>query len=241
MFSLRYSREIALKEISTEGYEKIRHSHVAIVGIGATGSPCADLFVRAGLASIILIDGDTVDISNLHRQVLFAEGDIGKLKVEAAYGRLHDVNRSCEIERRAEYLTEENVDRLIGDSDLVIDGTDNMETRRIINRYCVQTRKPWIFISSLGTVSQVKAIIPGKTSCLDCFTDPESEVPMSCEETGVLSSAPLMASSMAWTIAIRIFLGHGDNGDMHYMDPWHFSSERIKIGRNPGCKVCSSV
>ena len=90
MFNLRFSREMALKEISVEGYEILRKSWVSVVGLGATGSPVADLFVRAGIGKIQIIDGDTVDISNIHRQVLYSEGDVGRKKVEAASGRLHD-------------------------------------------------------------------------------------------------------------------------------------------------------
>lgn len=241
MFNLRYSREMALKEISVEGYEVIRNSSVVVVGLGATGSPAADLFVRAGIGKIRLIDGDTVDISNIHRQILFSEQDVGRNKVEAALGRLKKINGSCDIESFSQFLSKENVSELIGKPSMVIDGTDNMETRRIINRYCVENKIPWVFISSIGTVSQVKGILPGKTSCLDCFVDKNANYPMSCEETGVLASAPIMASSLAWTISIRILLGQDEKGNLYYIDPWNLLMEEIHINRNPQCPTCSNI
>ena len=241
MFNLRFSREMALREISVEGYDILRNSKVSVVGIGATGSPVADLFVRAGVGKIQIIDGDTVDISNIHRQVLFSEKDVNLKKVAAAKNRLSEINGNCEIEIFSDYLTSDNVSLVLGKPSVVIDGTDNMETRRLINRYCVENRIPWVFISSIGTVSQVKAIIPGKTSCLDCFIDQGGNYAMSCEETGVLASAPIMASSLAWTIAVRILMGHEVNGDLYHIDPWYLAMEHVHINRNPQCPTCSKM
>ena len=108
MFNLRFSREMALKEISVDGYEIIRNSYVVVVGIGATGSPAADLFVRAGVGKIRLIDGDSVDISNIHRQILYSENDVGRQKTDAASERLRIVNGGCEIESVPQFLSQEN-------------------------------------------------------------------------------------------------------------------------------------
>ena len=239
MFNLRYSREIILKEISEDGFKKIRNSSVCIVGLGSTGSPCADLLVRSGIGSLRIIDGDTVDVTNLHRQIIFSEEDVGVKKVYAAEKRLTKINSDCKIFAIPDYLTEDNVSRLLSGTDLVVDGTDNMESRRIINRYCVTTGEPWIFISSIGTVAQVKAIVPGKTSCLDCFVAPSDNFAMSCEDTGVLASAPIIASSKAWTIAVKILTGKEVNGDLNFIDPWNEVDENIGINRNPECPVCS--
>lgn len=241
MFNLRFSREMALKEISVDGYEIIRNSYVVVVGIGATGSPAADLFVRAGVGKIRLIDGDTVDISNIHRQILYSENDVGRKKPDAASERLRKVNGGCEIESVPQFLSQENASELLGKPSIVIDGTDNMQTRRIINSYCVANRIPWVFISSIGTVSQAKGILPGSTSCLDCFVDRNLNYSMSCEETGVLASAPVMASSLAWTIALRILLNQDEKGDLYYIDPWNLVMEKIHINRNPQCPTCSNI
>lgn len=241
MFNLRFSREIALREISVEGYEAIRESSVSVVGLGATGSPVSDLFVRAGIGKIRLIDGDTVDISNIHRQVLYAEGDVGRKKVEAAASRLKEINSGCEIETVDNFIEAGNIKETIGTPSVVIDGTDNMGARKLINRYCVENGIPWVFISSIGTVSQAKAIVPGKTSCLECFIDPDAGYPMSCEETGVLASAPVMASGLAWTLALKILMGREISGNLYHIDPWQMSMEKVHIGRNPSCPACGSA
>ncbi len=241
MFNLRYSREIALKELSVSGYEAISNAHVCIVGLGATGSPVADLFARAGVGNLKLIDGDTVDISNLHRQILFSEKDVGEKKVNAAKSRLNLVNSKCNIESIDSFLTENNVSSLLDNCDIVVDGTDNMEARRVINRHCVRAGTPWIFMSSIGTVAQVKGVIPGKTSCLDCFVDQKANYPMSCEETGVLAASPVIASSTAWTIAVRILTGQSVDGDLLYIDPWSNTHEKIHINRKEDCITCSKL
>lgn len=238
MFDLRYSREIVLKEISAEGYECIRKSKVCVIGIGATGSPVADLFVRAGAHTVRIIDGDTVDITNLHRQILYSEQDVGSAKVDAAYTRLRSINSKCNVEKVNKFLNHENVFELLEGCDFVVDGTDRMDVRRIINEHCVRHRIPWVFISSIGTVGQVKAVIPGLTSCLACFTNPEEDYPMSCEDTGVLASAPEIVSAIAWTKAVRILTGHGDSGDLIYIDVWNDLFEKIHIERKAGCAVC---
>lgn len=241
MFNLRYSREIALKELSVEGYETIAKASVCVVGAGATGSPVSDLFVRAGVGKLRLIDPDTVDISNLHRQILYSESDVGRKKVEASRDRLNSINGGCLIDPVDVLLDGNNVEELLGNCDIVLDGTDNMEARRVINRYCVEKKIPWIFIASIGTVAQVKAVIPGETSCLECFVEDGAEFSMSCAETGVLASSPIMASSMAWTMATRILMGEKEEGELFYLDPWNHVWEKVMIKRNPKCRTCSKL
>lgn len=241
MFDLRYSREIVLKEISEEGYGKLHKSRVCVVGLGATGSPVAQLFARAGIGYLRIIDGDTVDLTNLHRQLLYDEHDVGKSKAESARSHLSRINSKCVVEEYDTFLDAGNIESLLKGCDIIIDGTDRMEPRRLINEYAVKHKIPWVFVSSIGTVAQVKAVIPGRTSCLECFTDPQENYPMSCEDTGVLASAPVIASSMAWTRAVRILLGKGDDGEMYYLDEWNGIFEKIRIGRNPSCRTCSKM
>lgn len=241
MFNLRYSRQMALKELSVEGYEKISSSRVCVVGMGATGSPSADLFTRAGVKDLRIIDPDIVDISNIHRQILFTEKDVGEKKVEVARKRLEAVNSGCKVDARDALLKEENAADLLSGCHIIMDGTDNMETRRLINRFCARNRVPWIFAASIGTVGQVKAIIPGETACLDCFVDNGASYSMSCEETGVLASSPIMVSSMAWTLAVRILTGQKENGELFYIDPWNHQWQKIQINRNPKCITCSGL
>ncbi len=239
-FGLKYSREIALKEISVEGYEALRRSKVSVVGLGSTGCVSADLFVRSGVGRISLVDGDRVDQTNLHRQILYEEADIGKNKSESAMEHLRKINSDIEIEGFSKNLDADNVHDILTGSDLVMDGTDNMRSRNIINRYCVENGIPWIFVSSIGTVAEVKAIVPGRTSCLSCFMNETDELDMSCEQLGVLASAPMIASSIAWSIGLKVLEGKEVSGDLVFIDAWNLDVREIHISKNPKCSVCGA-
>jgi molybdopterin/thiamine biosynthesis adenylyltransferase len=237
-FGLRYSREIALKEISLEGFEAIRKARVTVVGLGSTGCVSADLLVRSGIGAITVIDGDQVDITNLHRQILYDESDVGKNKAEVASHHLRKINSDVKVDSFGINMDADNISELIGGSDIVIDGTDNMRSRSILNRYCVKNDIPWVFVSSVGTVAEVKAIVPGKTSCLACFMDEQDQADTSCEQLGVLTSAPVMASSIAWSTSIKLLEGKEVSGDLVFIDAWNLDVREIHIGKNPHCKVC---
>ncbi len=237
-FGLKYAREISLREIGPEGFAHLRSSTATVVGLGATGSPAADLMVRAGIGAIKLVDGDTVDVTNLHRQILYAEKDTGKNKADVAARALASFNSDVSITAISENLTSENAEKIISGSTIVIDGTDNLDTRRIINRVCYALKIPWVFVASVGTMSQVKAIVPDSTSCLHCFIPDSQGDGASCETMGVLASAPIMAASLGWTMAMKIITGKEVTGDLFFMDPWNDEFQSVKIARNPKCPVC---
>ncbi len=238
---LRYARQMALSEIGPEGSMKIRAASVLVVGIGGIGSPIADLFARSGVRRLGLVDGDTVDITNLHRQILFGMDDLGKNKADAAAETLRSVNPEVKIDSWPMNLGKDNASDLLSGWDIIMDGTDNFAARRIINSFSVSNGIPWVFSSSVGTVAQVKAVIPGRTSCLSCFlSENQSEGP-SCQEFGVLASSPIMAGSLAWSIAVRILTGKEVNGDLVMIDSWNQDFFRIEIKRNPSCPSCSSL
>ena len=238
---LRYARQMALGEIGQEGSLKIRAASVLVVGMGGIGSPIADLFARAGVGRLGLVDGDRVDVTNLHRQILFGMNDLGKNKADAAAEALRSVNPEVRIDSWPINLDKENATELLSGWDIIMDGTDNFSARRIINSFCVLNRIPWVFSSSVGTVAQVKAIIPGKTSCLSCFLKENHVDGPSCQEFGVLASSPIMAGSLAWSIAVRIISGKEPSGDLFMLDPWNQEFSRIEIKRNPSCPACSSL
>lgn len=238
---LRYARQIALSEIGQDGFNRIRESSVLVVGVGGTGSPVADLFARSGIGRLGLVDGDKVDVTNLHRQILFGMDDIGKNKAEAAARALGNANPEVKLQTWPLNISRENASGILSGWDIVIDGTDNFAARRIINSFCVRNRIPWIFSSSVGTVAQVKAIIPGKTSCLSCFLPGDQQDGLSCQEFGVLASSPLMAGSLAWSIALKILLGREVKGDLFVIDPWNQDFTSIRIERNASCPECSSI
>ncbi|EQB67849.1 MAG: hypothetical protein AMDU1_APLC00093G0009 [Thermoplasmatales archaeon A-plasma] len=237
-FGLKYSREISLQEIGPEGFARLRSASVTVVGLGATGSPAADLMVRAGVGSIKLVDGDTVDVTNLHRQILYAQSDTGKNKAETAARVLSSFNSDVAVSAVPENLNAGNAREIIEGSTVVIDGTDNLATRRIIDRVCYDLRIPWVFVASVGTMSQVKAIVPDVTSCLHCFIPDAQGDGASCETMGVLASAPLMAASLGWTMAVKIITGKNVTGDLFFLDPWNTEFQSVKIARNPLCPVC---
>ncbi len=237
-FGLKYSREISLKEIGPDGFARLRSASVTVIGLGATGSPAADLMVRAGVGSIKLVDGDTVDATNLHRQILYAQNDMGENKAETAAKALSAFNSDVNITAVPENLNAQNAEKIIGGSSVVIDGTDNLNTRRIIDRVCYDLKIPWVFVASVGTMSQVKAIVPDVTSCLHCFIPDSQGDGASCEAMGVLASAPIMAASLGWTMALKIIIGKEVTGDLFFLDPWNTEFQSVKIARNPLCPVC---
>ncbi|MEM0158656.1 MAG: HesA/MoeB/ThiF family protein [Thermoplasmataceae archaeon] len=241
MLSLRYSRVAALREIGVSGVESLRGSKVALVGVGGTGSLVADLMVRNGIGKMILIDGDTIDISNIHRQILFKEHDVGQNKAKVAAKELRLANRSVQIEEEAEFLDEENAQRLLGGSNLIIDGTDNFRTRKIINKFAVSNGIPWIFQSAIGTIAQVKAVIPGKTSCFGCLHIPENAEEISCQDLGILPSAPHLSAALTVAIAVRILTGKEVDGAILTFDLWNGELHRVRADRDPNCEVCGRI
>lgn len=238
MIEAKYSRQMALRIFSPEDHALIRKKSVVIVGVGGNGSLAADLFVRLGIAKITLVDRDYVSISNIHRQVLYTEQDVGEPKVDVAKRRLSKVNSDVKIEAIEETFDALNAERIVSSADIVFDGTDNLTTRFIINDACVKLNKPWIHTSAIETYGQVKAIIPHKTSCLRCYHSLGTTPQPTCAEVGVLSSVPNLVSSYGWTMAVRILIGKEVPGDLFYIDPWHLDFQKIGIERNEQCPSC---
>ncbi len=203
----------------------------------------ASLLARAGLGRIRIADRDLVEWSNLQRQVLFEESDAAAnvSKAEAAAQRLRAINSSISVESLAVDVTTKNAESLLAGSDLVLDGTDNFETRYLLNDVCVKLGKPWVYGGVLGTVGMVMPIIPGHGPCLRCFI-PDSPEPGSfptCDTAGVLNSAVAVVASMQATMALRILLGSppAETG-LLYCDVWNSSFELMKPRRDENCPCC---
>lgn len=239
MVDPRYSRQKMLSVFQPGDFDRIRNSTVLVVGVGGTGSLAAELFVRAGVKKLVVIDRDYVSISNLHRQILFDDSDIGEPKVQVAGRKLRAMNPDVEIEELEITLDASNVEDFVRNADIIFDGTDNFTTRLILNDACVKNDKPWVYSSAIETYGEVKAVIPGITSCLACYMSmPEQRQP-TCAEVGVFSSVPSMVSSFAFTRAIRILLGREENGSLYFFDPWKGEMQTLTINRNENCRVCS--
>ena len=241
MFSLRYSRETALPMIGIGGLEKIMDSRISVIGVGATGSAALDLFARNGAREIRIADPDTVDISNLHRQSMYSESDIGMHKVEAAKKRISQINSRIPVRTFPVMATPSNIGEITGGASIIIDGTDNMASRKVINDHSIKTGIPWVFSSAMGTTGQVKIIIPGKTACLGCLGIDYSTPDIRCEDAGVLASVPYLVGNLAWTLAIRHILRNELLDAIYFIDVLNMDIAQVRTALNPDCNSCGRV
>lgn len=240
----RYSRQVMFHGIGAEGQSKLAASRVAIVGCGATGSAIASLLGRAGVGTIRIIDRDYVEFSNLQRQTLFDEADAAESipKAIAASRKLAAFNSGIVVEPRVADLTPENAGDLLADAHLIMDGTDNFETRYLLNDFAVETGIPWIYAAAVGSNAASMSVLPGKTACLSCiFPDPPKGALETCETAGVLNSAVNIASSIAATEALKILVGAGDNlrKTLLSFDVWRNErGEVTTVKPRSGCRTC---
>lgn len=240
----RYSRQILFAPIGSEGQRKLLSSHVAIVGCGATGSAIASLLARAGVGSLKIIDRDFVEPSNLQRQSLFDEADAAESlpKAIAAARRIAAFNSAIVVEPRVADLTPSNIEELLSGEYLILDGTDNFETRYLINDYAISKGVPWIYTAAVGSYGVTLNVIPNSTSCLACvFPDAPRGTVETCETSGILNSAVNLAASVAATEAIKFLIGACDRTRRTLLsfDVWW--NERAEVAADkprPGCRAC---
>src|SRR5258708_1840264 len=203
----RYSRQVLFAGIGAEGQRQLLQARVAIVGCGATGSALASLLARAGVGMLRIIDRDFVEASNLQRQTLFDEADAAESlpKAIAASRKIAGFNSRIMAEPHVSDLRPENADELLGGVQLILDGTDNFETRYLLNDYAVKNSLPWIYTAAVGSYAITMNVVPGETACLGCiFPQGPSGAIETCETVGVLNSAVNFAASIAATDAIKV-------------------------------------
>lgn len=240
----RYSRHLTLPDVGRAGQEKLKVSSVLIVGAGGLGSPLATYLAAAGVGRLGLVDFDQVEASNLQRQVLFGQSDVGRPKLEAAAERLKEINPHVEIERYETRLTSDNALEIISDGyDLVADGTDNFPTRYLVNDACVMAGVPNVYASIFRFEGQVSVFGMPDGPCYRCAYEeppPPGLVP-SCAEGGVLGVLPGLVGSMQATEAIKVLLGIGEPliGRLLLIDTLEAGFRTLKIKKNPDCPVCS--
>lgn len=232
--SERYSRQILLKEIGKEGQELISQKKVAIVGMGALGTVSAELLTRAGVGSLLLIDRDVVEESNLQRQTLFTEKDLGKSKAITAETKLQEINSAIKIEAEVIHLNSENID-LLNSADLILDCTDNLKTRFLLNDYCKKNKKPWVYSAAIKTSGYVMPIFP-YGPCLMCFLE-EANLE-TCDTSGVLNTLTTSIASLQTTKAIKIMLGKETESLLYHYDVWNGEFRKLKIRPKEGCETC---
>jgi len=235
---IRFNRQLKIPEFGEEGQEKLRDSHVIITGIGGLGCASATYLTAAGVGRITIVDFDVVELSNLNRQVLYWEEDIGEKKVVVAQRKLSKLNLGIKIIPISAKITGENVFSIVDGAQVVVDGLDNFATRLLVNSACVKHRIPYIH----GGVSRfrglVTTIIPGETPCLACVY-PEGSP--GGEGLGVLGIVPGLVANLQALEAIKIMIGHGPSlaGKLLRFNGNDMKFRIDDIKRNESCKVCS--
>ncbi len=240
----RYSRQIRFAPWGEDGQRRIRAARIAIVGCGALGSFQAEALTRAGIGSLRLIDRDFVEWSNLQRQFLFDEADAKEAmpKAAAAARRLAKVNSEVALEPIVADLTPSNAAELLEHVDLLLDGTDNFETRYLINDFAVQANIPWIYGAAVGSYGLKLAIVPGRTACFKCvYPDPPQGAQPTCETAGVLGTVTATIAALQVSDALKILSKSSDQlkARLTTVDVWSGEIRQLDPpARDPACPCC---
>lgn len=243
----RYHRQRLLAGVGDQGQERLRASTAIVIGVGALGTVSADALCRAGVGTLRLVDRDVVERTNLQRQSLYEERDVGYPKAEAARDRLARTNSDVALEAHAKHLDAPNALELIDGCAVVVDGTDNFETRFLVNDACVKLGIPYIYAGVVGTSGTGGVILPGETGCLRCVLR-EAPAPMSvetCDTSGVLGPLAWMVASWQACEALKILTGNPDrvSKGLRSFDAWSpEASVRSLAGalsRDPACPCCA--
>lgn len=239
----RYGRHLIIPEVGLEGQRSLKAARVLVIGTGGLGSPCSLYLAAAGVGTIGLIDFDTIDETNLHRQILFTDRDVGKSKIETAKRRLLETNPNGTIRTYEEILTSENALEIFKDYDVIVDGTDNFPTRYLTNDACVKLGKPNVYASIFRFEGQATVFEAKKGPCYRCLypkPPPPGMVP-TCAEGGVLGVLPGLVGLIQATETIKLILDKGEPliGRLLVYDALGMTFEELKIKKNPNCSVCS--
>ncbi|MGO9263075.1 MAG: ThiF family adenylyltransferase [Bryobacteraceae bacterium] len=241
----RYSRQILFPGIGEAGQEALLAAHVAVVGCGALGSFHVAALARAGAGCITVIDRDYVEPSNLHRQWLFEESDAAQAlpKAAAAARRVAAINSTVEVRPMVADLTASNADELLASAQLILDGTDNFDTRYLINDFAIRRGIPWIYGAAVGSYGITMPVIPGRTACLRCvYPDPPESPQPTCETAGVLNAIVSAIASIQVAGALKILTGHAAEVEatITTMDVWEGRIRQIPApAPDPDCPTCA--
>jgi len=235
----RYDRQIMIKGIGEEGQEKLKRAKVFIAGSGGLGSPVAIYLAAAGVGMMRLVDHDRVELSNLNRQVLHGDTDIGRRKIDSAKEKLKGLNQSVEIEALAETITEDNVSRLVDGFDLIVDAMDNLPTRYVLNKAAIDKNIPFFHGAVYGFEGRAMTIIPGKTACLWCVYQGR----VTKGKFPVIGVAPAVIGCIQATEVIKYILGIGEllTNSLLIYDGLNLEFTRLTIKRDPNCEHCGHL
>jgi len=238
-----YSRQIVLKELGEQGQRKLRQSTVAVIGVGGIGTASALYLALAGVGSLILVDQDTIELHNLHRQILFSLEDLRLPKAEVAARKLKTVNPEVNLIQVPDNLREENIKETLEKADLVVDGLDNMQTRYMVNSACYRLRIPYVFGGAIAMEGNVSVFHPPETPCLECVLPAfdDRHLP-GCDTRGVLGATAGIVGSIQAMEAIKLLAGIDDSlkGRLLVCDFRQMEFEKIQIFKREDCKICGA-
>lgn len=239
----RYSRQIMLDEIGFVGLEKLRKAKVCVVGVGGIGNPVVTQLTAMGVGKLKIVDRDIIEISNLHRQHLYTENDIGRVKVEAAKERLEKINSSVEIEALPNSVTKYTAESIVDGFDIVVDALDSIDARYALNDACIKLNIPLIYAGALGMLGSICTIIPNKTACLRCIFPALAEDDMpTCSTEGVHPSILYLVGGIQVSEAVKIILGEKPTleNKLLYVDLNDLSLEKVSVVRQEECPSCGT-
>jgi molybdopterin-synthase adenylyltransferase len=239
----RYSRQIMLEEIGFTGMEKLRKATVCVVGVGGIGNPVTTMLIAMGVGKLRIIDRDVIEISNLHRQHLYNEDDIGKVKVEVAAERLQKLNLTAKIEAIPISVTRYNAESLVKGADIVIDALDSVDARYALNDACIKLKIPFIYAGALGMLGSVCTILPGESACLRCmFPELEEDDMPTCSTEGVHPSILYLVAGTQVSEAVKIITGQKPSlvDKLLYLDLNDLTMEKVQMLRQEACPSCGS-
>jgi len=242
----RYSRQVLFSGIGAEGQQRLANAHVAVVGCGAIGTCVASLLARAGVGKLLILDRDYVEPSNLQRQSLFDEADAAESlpKAVAAKRKIAAFNSEIDVQAQVADLTPQNIAALLGqpDLDLILDATDNFETRYLVNDFAVQQGKPWIYAAAVAAYAVTMNIIPGENACLSCiFPAPPQGTVETCDTAGILNSAVNLVGSIQASEAVKFLVGARDKLRRTVLSIDLWSNDRAEVAADrprAGCQTC---
>lgn len=238
----RYGRQLILPEVGVRGQQQLAQARALVVGAGGLGSPAALYLAAAGVGTIGLIDREAVELSNLHRQILHGTGDVGRPKTQSAKARLDALNPEAAVVPIQEALTADNAMALVAGYDLVLDGSDNLPTRYLVNDACVLSKKPLVHGGVVGFDGQLMTILPGQSPCFRCvFPEPPApEAIPSCQQAGVLGSVAGIIGSVMAHEALKLILDLPGLlvGRLLVFDGRASRFREVAIRRNLACPVC---
>jgi adenylyltransferase/sulfurtransferase len=242
----KYSRQILFAGMGEEGQARLSQASAVIIGCGAIGAASANLLVRAGLGRLCIVDRDFVEPSNLQRQTLFDEADAREAlpKAVAAERKLRSINSSVSVAGTVADLTPKTAEKLLDGFDLILDGTDNFETRFVVNDFAVKHGKPWIYAAAVASYGATLTIRPGITACLACLLESGGAgqgLDETCDTIGVLGSIVNLIASLEAAEAMKLLAGREEalHGRLLSCDVWSGRFQSIHVARNPDCRACA--